>query len=142
MQYCKRCKITVRNPRRKCPLCQGNLEGTLEEENQMFPDLRRESSRMAMGFRIFSFVCIAACVAAVSVNWILGFHSFWSGYVLAGVGCMWILSAVAIVKRRNLFKNAVWEAVLLWAVFLFWDYITGWRGWSVNFGIPIVLLAV
>lgn len=55
---------------------------------------------------------------------------------------MWILSAVAIVKRRNLFKNAVWEAVLLWAVFLFWDYITGWRGWSVDFGIPIVLLAV
>ena len=46
----------------------------------MFPDLRRESSRMAMGFRIFSFVCIAVCVAAVSVNWILGFHSFWSGY--------------------------------------------------------------
>ena len=64
------------------------------------------------------------------------------GYVLAGVGCMWILSAVAIVKRRNLFKNAVWEAVLLWAVFLFWDFITGWRGWSVDFGIPIVLLAV
>ena len=142
MQYCKRCKITVRNSRRKCPLCQGNLEGNPEEENRMFPDLRRESSRMAMGFRIFSFVCIAVCVAAVSVNWILGFHSFWSGYVLAGVGCMWILSAVAIVKRRNLFKNAVWEAVLLWAVFLFWDFITGWRGWSVDFGIPIVLLAV
>ena len=113
MQYCKRCKITVRNPRRKCPLCQGNLEGNPEEENRMFPDLRRESSRMAMGFRIFSFVCIAVCVAAVSVNWILGFHSFWSGYVLAGVGCMWILSAVAIVKRRNLFKNAVWELSLI-----------------------------
>ena len=95
-----------------------------------------------MGFRIFSFVCIAVCVAAVSVNWTMGFHSFWSGYVLAGVGCMWILSAVAIVKRRNLFKNAVWEAVLLWVVFLFWDFITGWRGWSVDFGIPIVLLAV
>ena len=119
MQYCKRCKITDRNPHRKCPLCQGNLEGIPEEENQMFPDFTRENSRMAMGF-----------------------HSFWSGYVLAGVGCMWILSAVAIVKRRNLFKNAVWEAVLLWAVFLFWDFITGWRGWSVDFGIPIVLLAV
>ena len=142
MQYCKRCKITVRNPHRKCPLCQGNLEGIPEEENQMFPDFTRENSRMAMGFRIFSFVCIAVCVAAVSVNWTMGFHSFWSGYVLAGVGCMWILSAVAIVKRRNLFKNAVWEAVLLWAVFLFWDFITGWRGWSVDFGIPIVLLAV
>lgn len=88
MQYCKRCKITVRNPHRKCPLCQGNLEGIPEEENQMFPDFTRENSRMAMGFRIFSFVCIAVCVAAVSVNWTMGFHSFWSGYVLAGVGCM------------------------------------------------------
>lgn len=142
MQYCRRCKIWVRNPQTRCPLCQGTLEGDAEGQAQMFPDLERETSRINLGFRIFSFLCIAVCVTGFSLNWIMGFHPFWSGYVLAGVACMWILSAVGLKKRRNLFKNTLWEEMVLWAAFLFWDLITGWRGWSVDFGIPVVVLVV
>ena len=56
--------------------------------------------------------------------------------------CMWILTTVAFVKRRNLLKNTLWQMVLLCGVFVFWDFLTGYRGWSLEYGIPVVILAV
>ena len=32
--------------------------------------------------------------------------------------------------------------VLLCVVFLFWDFLTGYRGWSLEYGIPVVILLV
>lgn len=142
MQWCTRCKVFVKNPQRCCPLCQGRLDGLPHKSDVCFPDLKERSTKAALWFRIFSFVCIAVAVISLSGNWVMGFEKFWSGYVMAGAACMWILTTVAVMKRRNLLKNTIWEAVLLWGVFLFWDFITGWRGWSVDFGIPCVLMVV
>ncbi|MDD2959796.1 MAG: DUF6320 domain-containing protein [Lachnospiraceae bacterium] len=141
LQHCRRCNVTIRNPHKSCPLCGGTLEGEWLEENRMFPDLEQSSSRFALGFRIFTFGCIAVMIAAAALNWSLGFEDFWSRYVLAGVVCTWLLTAMAVIKRRNLMKNFIWQMVLLWGVFLFWDWMTGWKGWSVDYALPGAWLA-
>ena len=49
---------------------------------------------------------------------------------------MWLTMAVGYVKRFNLLKNAAWQLLIMSGICVLWDLGTGWRGWSVNIGIP------
>lgn len=142
MQYCKRCRVMIENPSERCPLCQGELDGEPEKDGQLFPDLTRERSMKDLGFRIFTFFCAALIIVGLAVNFIIPSRVFWAGFEAAAVVCMWILTAVAFVKRRNLLKNTLWQMVLLCGISLFWDFLTGYRGWSLEYAIPIVILVV
>ena len=142
MQYCKRCRAVIVNPSKRCPLCQGQLEGEPDMDSQMFPDWTRERSMIELGFRIFTFSCVALIIIGLAANFLIPSKVFWAGFVAAAVVCMWILTAVAFKKRRNLLKNTLWQMVLLWGVFLFWDFFTGYRGWSLEYAVPIVILVV
>ena len=108
----------------------------------MFPDVTRTTSAIELGFKIFTFVCVAMVILGFAGNLILKSEVFWAGFVAAAVGCMWVLTAVGIRKRRNLLKNTLWQMVLLWGVFLFWDFLTGYRGWALEYAVPIVILLV
>lgn len=142
MQYCRRCKVRIVNPSRRCPLCQGILEGEAEADGELFPDVTRTTSSIEFGFKVFTFVCVALVVVGCAVNMIFMTQVFWGVFVAAAVGCMWILTAVGLLKRRNLLKNTLWQMVLLWGVFLLWDFLTGYRGWAIEYAIPIVILLV
>lgn len=80
MQYCRRCKAWIENPARRCPLCQGVLEGEPEPEGQLFPDVTRTTSGMEFGFRVFTFVCVTLAVVGCVANMI--FCPRFSGAVL------------------------------------------------------------
>ena len=62
--------------------------------------------------------------------------------MLAGAGCAWILAFIGLAKRRDLLKNAVWQMIVVSLLLTFWDFLTGWKGWSVNWGIPLAVTAV
>lgn len=142
MQYCKRCKVQVLSPSRRCPLCQGSLEGEPEKEGQMFPDMTRGRSMMSLFWKIFNFFCVAVVVIGVAVNLMIPSRIFWAGFLAAAVLCMWILTAVAIFKRKNLLKNALWEMALVSGFCIFWDVLTGYKGWSLEYGVPVAILLV
>lgn len=55
---------------------------------------------------------------------------------------MWLALAVAFYKRYNLLKNAMWQLVVVTAVCTVWDFMTGWRGWSVDFVFPVVSIVI
>jgi len=55
---------------------------------------------------------------------------------------MWLTMAVGYVKRFNLLKNAAWQLLIMSGICVLWDLGTGWRGWSVNIGIPNICLLI
>ena len=73
----------------------------------MFPDMTRGRSMMSLFWKIFNFFCVAVVVIGVAVNLMIPSRIFWAGFLAAAVLCMWILTAVAIFKRKNLLKNAL-----------------------------------
>lgn len=141
MQYCKRCRVKIVSPSARCPLCQGALEGEADPEEKLFPDMTRIRSRIVLGFRIFTFLCATVIILCGAVNLIVPSEIFWAGFVAAAVVCVWVLTAVAFRKRRNLLKSSLWEMVLLWGMFLLWDVLTGFDGWSLEYGMPVAVLA-
>ena len=55
---------------------------------------------------------------------------------------MWLASTIGFFKRYNLLKNAMWQLVIMSNVSILWDWLTGWRGWSIDFVVPIVSVAI
>ena len=92
--------------------------------------------------QIFTFCCIAAIVISMMTDIIISPGVHWSVYVASGCATMWFTMAVGYVKRFNLLKNAAWQLLIMSGICVLWDLGTGWRGWSVNIGIPNICLLI
>lgn len=93
-------------------------------------------------FESFTFLCIVLAVVCNLSDYLLDGHIGWAWFVTAGAFCTWLMVSVAYVKRRNLLKNEMWQLVIATVAGVLWDVFTGWRGWSVDYLLPLAALAV
>ena len=107
-----------------------------------FPEDARPNYEGKKVLQIFTFCCIAAIVISMMTDIIISPGVHWSEFVAAGCATMWLTMAVGYVKRFNLLKNAAWQLLIMSGICVLWDLGTGWRGWSVNIGIPDICLLI
>ena len=137
--YCEKCKVTVRGEYERCPLCQQKLKG--EAGEGIFPEPMPETKKIKSFLRLCSFASVVVLVLCVAINFSLPDYGWWSIFVLAGMVSLWILLGVLINKKDNILKTMIWQAAIISALAAAWDLFTGFRGWSVEFVIPILLTA-
>ncbi len=107
-----------------------------------FPEDARPNYEGKKVLQIFTFCCIATIVISMMTDIIISPGVHWSVFVAAGCVTMWLTMAVGYVKRFNLLKNAAWQLLIMSGICVLWDLGTGWRGWSVNIGIPDICLLI
>lgn len=107
-----------------------------------FPEDARPNYEGKKVLQIFTFCCIAAIVISMMTDIIISPGVHWSVFVAAGCVTMWLTMTVGYVKRFNLLKNAAWQLLIMSGICVLWDLGTGWRGWSVNIGIPDICLLI
>ena len=107
-----------------------------------FPEDARPNYEGKKVLQIFTFCCIAAIVISMMTDIIISPGMHWSVFVAAGCATMWLTMAVGYVKRFNLLKNAAWQLLIMSGICVLWDLGAGWRGWSVNIGIPDICLLI
>ena len=107
-----------------------------------FPEDARPNYEGKKVLQIFTFCFIAAIVISMMTDIIISPGVHWSVFVAAGCATMWLTMAVGYVKRFNLLKNAAWQLLIMSGICVLWDLGTGWRGWSVNIGIPDICLLI
>ena len=107
-----------------------------------FPEDARPNYEGKKVLQIFTFCCIAAIVISMMTDIIISPGVHWSVFVAAGCATMWLTMAVGYVKRFNLLKIAAWQLLIMSGICVLWDLGTGWRGWSVNIGIPDICLLI
>lgn len=142
MQYCEKCGVSVAGARRVCPLCQSPLQ-PLEETaccEQVFPLIPPAQRQYSLFFKLIKLAAIAIAVISITINVVLQ-HGWWAQYVVLGVACAWFSLDLAVRKRKNIPKNLLEQALLISAVGLIWDLLIGWKGWSIDFVMPIVFLS-
>ncbi|MDD3260736.1 MAG: DUF6320 domain-containing protein [Oscillospiraceae bacterium] len=140
MKYCEKCGISVRGEREHCPLCNAMLHGEAEPGGfSKLPNVRREHR---LWLSILALSSVAACIVCLLLNFLFRSRGLWSLFVLGGVACMWMTLGLALYKERNIPKTMVWEVFLIAVLCVLWDYFTGWRGWSINYVLPIVSMGV
>jgi len=137
--YCEKCKVTVRGKYARCPLCQRKLKGETGEE--IFPEPVQETKKIKAFLRFCSFASIVVLVLSIAINFAFPDYGWWSIFVLAGMTSLWILLGVLINKKDNILTTMIWQAAIISVLATAWDILTGFRGWSVEFVIPILLTA-
>lgn len=142
---CSSCKVKVRGSKKTCPLCGlplrvfGVEQPVNGQHTDFFPRIPPRISRTA-AWRWLLFASITAIVIAFAIDNIYPTRVDWFRLMLLSVGTMWVVFLTVLRKRHNLSKSIVWQLTLLSLLALIWDRITGWRGWSVNIAVPLIIL--
>jgi hypothetical protein len=141
MKHCPKCGVDIRGQARSCPLCQRVLENTNDEEQPVYPIIPTLYHQFDILIRIVLFATIALAIISVAVNFMLPKSGYWSLFVVGGVVCFWISLYFIIQKRANIIKTITYQVVIVSALSVIWDVLTGWHGWSIDYVIPIVCVA-
>lgn len=138
MQHCDRCHVDVGGAPQRCPLCQGALQGSPDPAGNVFPTPARLApvNRGLLGW--FALGSVGAAAICVAINLSMSTAVWWSLFVVAGLASLWATLLIAYKKRRNLPKNILWLVCAISLLAFLWDRFNGWRGWSVDYVIPIL----
>jgi len=140
MMYCEKCHVSVVGDRHRCPLCQNQLIDQGGGLFEVFPVIPTIFRQYILLFRILILISVIASVVCVLANLIFWDNRWWSLFVLAGIGCMWLSLAIVVHKRHNMARTILNQAMSISFLVVLWDLGTGWRGWSIDYVIPIVFV--
>ncbi len=138
MKYCPRCKVTVRGIPNYCPLCQGKINGT--NSSPFFPVVPTIYEKYKMFFQIAALSGIGIGIIAVTVNLILPQTGNWSLLVLLGIGSLWLSVGLSARNLHHVTLVIVNQSILGSLLFVLWDFVVGWKGWSIDYAVPILLM--
>ncbi len=146
MKRCEYCKIEITGEREKCPLCQAELVADRnragDDYGERFKYFATVYSQHAFFFKIMIFISVVAAVAVVSINLILPETGLWSLFAVFGIISIWTSLFFAVRKRRNVPKGMLYQVVIVSGLCIAWDFATSWKGWSIDYVVPLLCIAV
>lgn len=142
MSRCKKCNIEVLDETDKCPLCHHVLEHDGMAQHTMYPNVRIATRRFRLAADILLFLSIVAESVMIYINYLMDTHFWWS--FVAGLVLIYanVMVRLAILGRSN-YQFKILSLTFSTVVILVGiDFLTGYKGWSVNFIYPsgIILL--
>lgn len=143
MQYCEKCKVTIKTQNECCPLCHGTLIGEADasDDVMLFPKLREKGEKDKLFLKTFSFTCVCVAIIVFIVNRTASPDKWWSLYVIGILFYAWVITQFAVLKKHNIMKNIIWQELIIVLGLIMWDVATGYSGWSIEFGFPIAVSA-
>lgn len=136
MKYCNNCNVNVVGKRKICPLCQERVSGDTYQE-EVFPRVLFVYKEYSQLFKFMLLISIIIATLAVSANILLPDTGAWSIFILGVLGSVWASLINLINQRKNIPKNIWYQVLTISAIALLWDFLMGWRGWSINYVIPL-----
>jgi len=138
MRYCEKCGVHVTGTLRTCPLCQGPLSGGPDPAGDVYPNVPLSGKLNAPLLRLLILASVAVAAACAAALLCAPQYGWAALSVLAGLGSGWLTVGIAVKKRRKPFKAVFWQICLLSLLSVAWDLGTGFRGWSLDFVLPIL----
>ncbi|SHI09850.1 hypothetical protein SAMN02745823_02385 [Sporobacter termitidis DSM 10068] len=142
MLYCPQCRIQIRGVKERCVLC-GNTLSMLDPDKgkeEVFPVISPAYERH-LAIRILVFISFAAVVASFAIRMIFPTDVNWPLFVVFGLVSMWLSLVVIVRKSHNIPKTIMWQVTVVTLLSILWDWQTGWRGWSINYLMPIIYVS-
>lgn len=143
MHYCENCQTTIKGEWDSCPLCALPLKSVNETDTTI------ESSFLNVPLRynrekakqVFFRVSLVVVALYFIITFFYPFQFFGLEYVLFGLLITWATIVIFIRKRNNFAKVIVYFLILISLASIYFDYVNGWRGWSITFVLPILSMA-
>lgn len=141
MRYCNHCEVKIVQDREKCILC-GNFVAVVsdEEVEEIFPEIPPTFESNLL-IKIMLFISISTIVASFVIDTIFPSFINWPLLMVFGLISIWLGLFVIFQKRYNIHKKIIWQVVIISLLSLFWDWNTGWQGWSITYIMPTIFIS-
>jgi len=132
MSKCRNCNVEILDETEFCPLCHSVLEQTEELEN-MYPDARLKNQKMKFVTRLYLFCALVVEFLLVIIDFNGENQVHWS--VLVGLGLLYVYTVLryAILGKSGYRAKTIVLVLLAVLITVAVDFITGYRGWSVDY---------
>ena len=142
MQYCSQCQAPYPGTRKDASYAETRFLTVDPDEglDEMFPIIP-PTYESHLAIRILVFISLAAVISSFAIRMIFPSDVNWPVFVVFGLVSMWLGLIVVVRKRHNIPKTVLWQVAVVTLLSVFWDWQTGWGGWSLNYLIPIVFVA-
>ena len=141
MSRCKQCNVEILDETERCPLCHSVLEKTVEVEN-MYPNVRTMTRRLALLSRIYLFVAILVEALLVYLNVLSDSEMFWSAIPGLAMLYGYLVLRYAILGKSGYKGKIIVLTLIAILMVVAIDFVVGYRGWSVNYALPSAILLV
>ena len=145
MSRCRNCNVEILDESEFCPLCHAVLEQTEELEN-MYPDARLKTQKLKFATRVYLFCAIVVEFILLIIDFNGENQVHWS--VLAGLGLLYVYTVLryAVLGKSGYRAKTIVLVLLAVLLTVVVDFVTGYRGWSVDYvasgGILLVDLVI
>lgn len=141
MKYCEHCNVYIKGEQENCSLC-GNIIPANDNiaGEDIYPSIP-PSYEKHLAIRILIFISIATIVVSSAINFIFPTNINNPILIIFGLLSIWLGLISIVQKRHHIPKKIVRQVVIVSILALFWDWKTGWRGWSLDYVIPIACVA-
>ena len=141
MSKCNRCNIEVLDDSLICPLCKGALSGA-KSVRPSYPDMLPKLQRMRLALRIVTFCAIVGSLVLGIVNYLTYRGVKWSLVSVAAIIYLYLTFAVTVQPLSDEQEKILFQGIISMALALAVDFSLGYRGWSVNIAIPVIMIVV
>ena len=141
MSRCKQCNVEILDETERCPLCHSVLEKTVEVEN-MYPNVRTITRRLALLSRIYLFVAILVEALLIYLNVLSDSEMFWSAIPGLAMLYGYLVLRYAILGKSGYKGKIIVLTLIAILMVVAIDFVVGYRGWSVNYALPSAILLV
>ena len=141
MSRCKQCNVEILDETERCPLCHSVLEKTVEVEN-MYPNVRTMTRRLALLSRIYLFVAILVEALLIYLNVLSDSEMFWSAIPGLAMLYGYLVLRYAILGKSGCKGKIIVLTLIAILMVVAIDFVVGYRGWSVNYALPSAILLV
>lgn len=140
MLYCQHCKITSKETRETCPICGNKLSGSIKEEiKENYPEIPSYLKNNLM-LRLLILFSIILVVVSFTIGAIFPTTINWPLLLALALGSLWLDLIFLVQKRFHLAKKILSQVFILSLLSIFWDYMTGYRGWAIAYVFPILCI--
>ena len=140
MSRCKQCNVEILDETERCPLCHSVLEKTVEEN--MYPNVRTMTRRLALLSRIYLFVAILVEALLIYLNVLSDSEMFWSAIPGLAMLYGYLVLRYAILGKSGYKGKIIVLTLIAILMVVAIDFVVGYRGWSVNYALPSAILLV
>ena len=139
MSRCKQCNVEILDETERCPLCHSVLEKTVEVEN-MYPNVRTMTRRLALLSRIYLFVAILVEALLIYLNVLSDSEMFWSAIPGLAMLYGYLVLRYAILGKSGYKGKIIVLTLIAILMVVAIDFVGGYR--SVNYALPSAILLV
>lgn len=144
MKYCNKCDVIVENETVNCPLCHQKLikKKGLGKEEKDFPiqnPIKEGVTKLIMRILIFLFFILIGI--NIVLNMVFSFTFIWAPYLIVLLFYAYLLIQTALKSYKNIGTIVLVNVFMLSILSIILDVFLGVSRWSINYFIPMVILA-